>query len=128
MGYGGRAVKKPLKKPCSDCPFRRIALPGWLGEDTPESFIATTMRDEPMPCHQSVDYERPDWKEDLNENPESGRYCAGALIFFANLCKLSRDPRRPKLDPDHETVFATPQEFVDYHTQDVRAWARKKRK
>lgn len=104
-------MKADLKSPCDQCPFRRKSIPGWLGADTPENFIETTMADYPMPCHSTVDYEDPGWFENLDE----AQACAGALVFFANLCKLSRDPKRPKLPADHEWVFSRPEEFLEHH-------------
>jgi hypothetical protein len=99
------------KKPCKECPFRRKSAPGWLGRDTPEGFITTAMADHPMPCHLEVDYEQKDWRTQAASAP----LCAGALIFFANTCKLSRDPERPRLKPDRANVFNNPREFIEHH-------------
>lgn len=101
-----------VKKPCRECPFRRESLPGYLGADTPEGFIATTMADVPMPCHLTVDYESDDWEEQAAEAP----LCAGALIMFSNMAKLSRDRNRPRLPADRENVFTFPHEFLKHHT------------
>ena len=111
-------MKKPCgDKPCNDCPFRKTALPGWLGDDTPEGFMATTMADHPMPCHQTVNYDRPGWKTEIADGRQpKARLCAGALIFFSNIAKLSRDPSRPRLPADRETVFTSPQSFIDHHS------------
>jgi len=103
-------VKHPAK-PCTECPFRRKSLPGYLGSDTPENFMATTLADAPMPCHCTVDYEDENWREKAAKAP----LCAGARIFFANICKLSRDRARPKLERDRENVFANPAEFIAHH-------------
>lgn len=116
------------KKPCDQCPFRRKAINGFLGDSTPEEFIGTTMADYPMPCHLSIDYSSPVWKESW-EVGEEGRLCAGALIFYANISKMSRDPARPRLKPDRDNVFASPSEFLAHHTksiEDVIADLRKK--
>ncbi len=99
------------KVPCRECPFRRRSMRGWLGSGTSESFMATVLADYPMPCHLTVDYENEHWQDDL----DLAQYCAGALIFFSNICKLSRDPKRPKLPGDSKTIFANVKEFMDYH-------------
>ena len=97
-------------KPCRECPFRRESMPGYLGEDTPDGFMATTLADHEMPCHLTVDYEEDDWEESLDE----ASYCAGALNFFRNMCKISRDRNRPQGEKD-PTVFSNPMEFLAHH-------------
>lgn len=107
---------KPTKVPCNDCPFRRRSMPGWLGAGSPESFIHCINTDDPLPCHQTIDYEDPNWKEKWVEE-QQGSMCAGALILMANMQKLPRDRGFPRLPQDKETVFATAQEFVCYHRE-----------
>lgn len=115
------------KKPCKECPFRRKSMAGWLGASSPEQFMAATLNDHPMPCHTTVDYEDPKWKEkwdkDVRSNNGDSRYCAGAAIFFANMFKLSRDAKRPRLPEDRAAVFSAPQEFLRYHNAaKVKSW------
>lgn len=69
-----------------------------------------------MPCHLTVDYEDPNWQKKW-EAKKIGRLCAGAAVFFANICKSSRDRDRLVLPPDRETVFAWPAEFLAHHEQ-----------
>lgn len=109
-----KIMKSGLKEPCNDCPMRRKAIPGWLGQETPEGFMRTVMADAAMPCHMTIDYDDPDWKENFVASGEA-EHCAGALILFSNMSKLSRDPERPRLDADHENVFDSPAEFIEYH-------------
>ena len=104
-------MRQARKKPCRECPFRRKSLPSYLGQDTPEGFLATTLSDHPMPCHLAVDYTEEDWRD----KAQKATLCAGALVFFANILKLSRDPDRPRVSPDKTTVFASPQEFLLHH-------------
>jgi hypothetical protein len=73
--------------------------------------MATTLADHPMPCHLAVDYEARDWRAQTDAAP----LCAGALIFFANVMKLSRDPDRPRLKPSAD-VFARPMDFIEHHS------------
>lgn len=72
--------------------------------------------DYPMPCHITIDYEDADWQTKW-EKKLVGRLCAGAAIFFANICKLSRESDRLQLPADRETVFAWPAEFLAHHKQ-----------
>jgi len=108
-------IRKARKTPCDDCPFRRDSLPGWVGDSTPEDFIQTTMADVPMPCHKTLDYNDSDWKRDWDTGA-AGLLCAGALTFFANTCKLSRDRNRPRLPKDPVNIFSNSVEFMEYHT------------
>lgn len=118
-----------LKEPCNQCPYRRKAMPGYLGESTPEEFMASTMADYPMPCHKTIDYRDPRWKEkwenlvvDDELDPASQRstspkekHCAGAAIFFSNIHKRTRDMNRPGLAADRDLVFDHPRQFIDHH-------------
>lgn len=114
--------RTPTPKPCNACPFRKKALPGWLGAASPESFIIEISRDHPVPCHQTLDYEDEDWKEKW-EAGKTGNTCAGALVMTANMCKLPRDPKFPRMKSDRETVFETPHAFIDYHNSAaVKSW------
>jgi hypothetical protein len=108
--------RPPTKQPCSDCPFRRAAMPGWLGAGSPESFIDCMNRDEPLPCHQTIDYDDPDWLEKWSAQ-ESGSMCAGALIFMANKMQRPRTRGFPTLPPDKVAVFSNTVEFVRYHRE-----------
>jgi hypothetical protein len=115
--------RKPCgTKPCDQCPFRRDAAAGWLGEATPESFIVEISMEHPLPCHPTIDYSDPKWKEKW-EAGETGRICAGSLIMSANMCKIPRDRAFPKLPSDLKAVFGNHKEFLDYHNNaNVRSW------
>lgn len=116
-----------FKKPCNDCPFRRNAAPGWLGASGPEWFVQIALSDYPTgaPCHQTVNYDDPDWEETVIEGMVSA--CAGSLIFARNLGKMPRDSKEcaavQSVEPDREGVFTSPQEFIDYHNNaPARSW------
>ena len=108
---------KPCKDtPCSQCPMRRKSMPGWLGADVPESFIQTVHRADEMPCHVSVNYENPEWRDQLQPGDEgSATACAGVAIYHANILKRPRDRNVRTLDPDKVNVFASPTEFIAHH-------------
>lgn len=67
-----------------------------------------------MPCHEQVDYEKPNWQSQLPHVD----LCAGMLIHFANWCKM---PRRPQIAEAvlsvkrSHLVFANPVEFMMHH-------------
>lgn len=68
------------RTPCSDCPFRRDSLRGWLGGSQPSEFVAMAHSDMRYPCHLT----RGKWAK----RPQ----CAGLAIYRANVAKLPRDP------------------------------------
>jgi len=116
------AYRPPTGQPCSDCPFRRRSMPGWLGAGSPESFIDCMQRDEPLPCHQTIDYGDPSWLEKWSAQ-EGGAMCAGALIFLANKMQRPRARGFPTLPPDKASVFANSIEFVRHHREAaVHSW------
>lgn len=110
------SYRPPTKQPCSDCPFRRKAMPGWLGAGSPESFVDCMNRDEPLPCHQTIDYDDPAWLEKWSTQ-ESGSMCAGALVFMANKLQRPKAPGFPTMPQDKINVFANTLEFVRYHRE-----------
>lgn len=124
-----------FKKPCNDCPFRRDSIPGWCGDSEPEWFVESALADYTQyqdgsylaPCHQTVDYNDPDWESKLGD----AAACAGALIFAKNRCKSPRDPNRNaavrSVDTDYETVFASPDEFIEHHRgpNSIRSWEKR---
>lgn len=114
--------RSPVAKVCNDCPFRKKAMPGWLGASSPEGFMDCINRDEPLPCHQTIDYEDPAWKTKWVAQ-QNGSMCAGALIMTANMAKLPADKNFPRLPVDRETVFASPLDFVRHHREAiVQSW------
>lgn len=104
-------MKQTLKKPCKECPFRRTSLKGYTGPyASPEELVDLVLADvEPFPCHMSMG------DEDEDRDTENEEHCVGALSFFANQHKLSRDRSRPRGTPDPE-VFRFRHEFIEYHT------------
>lgn len=114
--------RPPVAKSCSACPFRREAMPGWLGAGSPESFIDCMQHDEPLPCHQTIDYDNPHWLVEW-VHQKNGSMCAGSLIFMANKLQRPHTPGFPTMPPDHENVFSNTVEFVRYHREaGVHSW------
>jgi|SRR3974390_154512 len=88
------------KTPCSDCPWAREALKGWLGALTPDEWIAIIHGEAIIDCHTQAPWQ-----------------CAGAAIYRANVCKTPRYGVILQLEPDTGKVFATPEEFLKHHAQ-----------
>lgn len=88
-------------KPCKECPWRRVAPRGWLGDMTVETFMEHAHSESVMDCHLG----------------NGTHQCAGAAIYRANVSKRTRHPNMIlTLAADPEKVFASPKEFIDHHT------------
>lgn len=94
-------AKKQHKSPCSDCPFSRKSLPGWLGGPTADDWLKEAHGDHTIPCHVF-----------------SGAQCAGAAIYRRNVLKQPRDPECLRLEANRDLVFATPMEFKRHHARE----------
>lgn len=118
-------MKFTQTKPCGACPFRKKSAPGWLGDSTPEDFIATTLDDSLMPCHKTVDYDDPEWRDKMIEMDSKVQHCAGARIFYKNQCKMTRNVLQLYLEkhgavkPVEKSadVFLNRAEFLAHHTK-----------
>jgi len=88
------------ERPCSDCPWARTSLNGWLGGATDDQWLRTAHSDQKVPCHTL-----------------RGVQCAGLAIYRANVAKTPRDPSVLVLPKDHSAVFSTPMEFVEHHSK-----------
>lgn len=85
------------KQACSDCPWSRASLPGWLGGNSAQEWIGFAHTETYIPCHVL-----------------DGAECAGAAVYRANVSKLPR-PGLLRLPADRKAVFATPVEFLEHH-------------
>lgn len=109
-------MKPPAPNPCSECPWRRNAAPGWLGPHTAEEWIGAAHGDGQIACHLTINEDNDD---DLSK-ADTMTTCAGAAIFRANVCKLPRTLRGIPgytLPADRERVFSWNNEFIDYHNR-----------
>lgn len=97
-GDEAKRATRQHTRPCGDCPWRRDALPGWLGSLTIDEWLRATHGEARIDCHTL-----------------RGVQCAGAAIYRGNVCKSPRDPKILRLPADRTTVFASPTQFIDYH-------------
>lgn len=93
----GVQARKQHRQPCSDCPFLRDAVPGWLGGDEPGAFVGLAHLNSEMQCHVLL-----------------GAQCAGGAVYRANICKRVTLPLLT-LPADKVKVFGNPMEFVEHH-------------
>jgi len=96
------AVKTRIQhtKPCSDCPWARVSLPGWLGQVSAEDWLALAHGEGICECHAT------------------DKLCAGFAIFRANVCKVPRDPGSFRLPADKVTCFSSNAEFLAHHKRE----------
>lgn len=92
--------KRQHKTPCSDCPWRRDALQGWLGALQPSEWVQVAHGEGTAECHTIVD-----------------KACAGLAIYRANVCKSVRDATSMRLPADSVLVFSNPTEFLVHHSR-----------
>lgn len=69
---------KPCKTQCAQCPFRKKALPGWLGDYYPRSVNEAAWKNMPFFCHPTINYNDRDWKK---KALKSGQLCLGILVY-----------------------------------------------
>jgi hypothetical protein len=105
------------KRPCRECPFRRICAKGWLGGGTVEDWVNDlSIGDTAFVCHMA-------------EKKDKRHFCAGSMIFFRNSLKRPRDigfaAAVSHYEPDMETVFQWPAEFEAHHSSGLLAIRKK---
>lgn len=96
-------AKRQHEVPCSDCPWSRAALPGWLGSLSVDEWLQVAHGEGTAECHT-----------------KTGAQCAGLAIYRANVAKRPRDPDALRLAADRDRVFAWPGEFREHHEEGSR--------
>lgn len=112
------------KSPCSECPWRRNALGGFLGPNSPEEWIEVAHSEQPIACHKSIKVVQDDGLGDWND--PAIRQCAGAAIFRSNVFKLPHIAAT--LPADREKVFARNAEFIEHHMEGYESLRRIKKR
>ena len=106
-GDEAKVTKKQHTMPCSDCPFRRDSIPGWLGTLTVDDWVELAHGEGSADCHTTK--QKKDGK---------GWACAGLAIYRANVAKAPRDPNAMRLKPDTTLVFSFG-EFRKHHSEGI---------
>lgn len=106
------------KKPCSDCPFRKNSLPGWLGdyENAQDLHNLVMTQEAPFPCHLTHEDEDISFTEAGNEDHP---LCAGALLYMRKAFKLPRNKVIAEISKsldikEMENILSVP-EFFKHH-------------
>ena len=104
MITGDQAIvtKKQHKSPCSDCPFRRDSIPGWLGELTVDEWYQLAHGEGSADCHTQIQAGGEGWA------------CAGLAVYRSNVAKSVHDPNALRLPADRVNVFSFG-EFKKHH-------------
>lgn len=97
-----KVTKKQHRSPCSDCPFRRASIPGWLGLLSADEWMLLAHGEGQADCHTTKQADGAAWS------------CAGLAIYRANVGKLVRDPGALRLAANTEIVFSFG-EFKRHH-------------
>lgn len=92
-----RTSSKQHQTPCSDCPFRRDSVMGWLGGYEAQEFVRLGHNDQLYNCHTIINQQ-----------------CAGLAVFRANVIKRC-DPPLLRLPADRIKVFGWDDEFLAHH-------------
>lgn len=103
-------MKLPTGTPCVECPWRRAALPGWLGPYASDEWLALAHSDEPVACHLTV-----------GRRAVALTSCSGAAIYRRNVAKAPRGLDAHQLPADRDTVFANRAEFAAHHDRPARS-------
>lgn len=93
-----------VKKPCSNCPFKKDALKGWLGADRAEE-IANAHS---FTCHKTGE---------TGSGPR--KQCAGFMIMKEEdsaFYRLLNHEARKYLSEQNKLVFDTIYDFINHHT------------
>ena len=101
-GDEAEVVQHQPTSPCSDCPFARVSLPGWLGTESADVWMQLAHGEGSADCHAL-------------RGPDDPWACAGLAIYRANICKLPHNRNAFKLPADRKLVFASRIEFLAHH-------------
>lgn len=105
---------------CEECPFRKKALPGWLGPHSIETIEKVVQSDEPFICHMSIAEAIESGMEDGDEQiEEEGQHCVGMLRYRNAMCKKSRDPQVARVQNELREIPDVPvieaRKFREHH-------------
>ena len=121
-------MKYTKTEPCSECPFRKKSLQGWLGRNSPIQMATDALSEVHLPCHVMVDYEDEDWHEKIYEDGSKVEHCAGARACAKKSGQLPRDETLRKMQEELqssaiEECMDAPT-FLNYHNNaPVKSWA-----
>jgi len=86
-----------VKKPCKDCPFKKDALPGWLGRDR----MIEILKASTFVCHKKTDLQ-----------------CAGHMLLKGDENDFVQLANRMGIElklKGRETIFDTIEDCIEHH-------------
>lgn len=93
-----KVFAKQHRAPCSDCPWSRKSIPGWLGPYDVKTWVQIAHANNLVDCHTRKDKHGDQWQ------------CAGVAVYRANVCKRAEF----SLPADTKAVFSWG-EFEAHH-------------
>ena len=108
-------MKKACKVQCKECPFRHVAMPGYLGAYDVSMVINAIWRNVAFYCHTKINYRDLKWPEKAAKN---GRLCLGGLKFADILMAPVRLDAYPESDPQVIAARASIKGRVDIDCMD----------
>ncbi len=107
---------------CSECPFRAIAAPGWLGPWTPEEVEAMVRGDQNFICHPEITALKSKGLSEIRVEAK-GQHCVGFLRYMSSLCQRSRDPEKAEFQDKLKKIKDVPlipaRTFVEHHRRGI---------
>lgn len=103
-----------MAKPCSDCPFRKDSMPGWIGTfDGADELRRAALSETPFGCHTRGGHV-------TNQTDLLQPQCVGRLVFTRKCAKRFRSPALAEMQ-DVAVRFTNPdtvlgmKEFEEHH-------------
>lgn len=98
------SIKLPyMNAPCSDCPFRKDSLQGWLGKKR----MTSILQSHSFVCHKTT-----------NKTDSDRRQCAGHMIIKGDENKFVYLAKRLRIPLDlrgKDLIFESEQECIKHH-------------
>lgn len=91
------------KKPCTDCPFRRKSIPGWLGHFDLNDMRHYYTSEARFPCHKELE----------TKTAQEADLCAGMIQMMVNSFK--RPSSNPEVIEAVNTAKSQASEFPEVH-------------
>lgn len=108
---------KVCKNPCTECPFTKKSLRGWLADyESPENLHRLIMSEIPFPCHMTQENDL----SILEAMRDNEIRCKGALLYMKKACKMPRNKEVFEMIKsftinDTEDILSVP-EFIKHHS------------
>lgn len=94
-----------MKRPCANCPFRKVSPKGWLGQER----MTGILEEDSFTCHKT-----------LGGGQGKRRQCAGHMLLSGRDNQFVRLAIAMGLDTGlsgRELVFDTKQECIEHHSK-----------